>query len=127
MTVRCAELSLELDEPLWGSAPVAERWELVERPKPWGRKHDLVAEGAKVLLVKRVGAEERPGRRYLVCTNGAGLGKPIDFGAVAAAPWIGLPHFQAPVWNTNAIALIVPAKARSCLRPAAYRWRRLRP
>ena len=45
---------------------------------------------------------------YLVCTNGAGLGKPIDFGAVAAAPWIGLPHFQAPLWNTNAIALIAP-------------------
>ncbi len=45
---------------------------------------------------------------YLVCTNGAGLGKPIDFGAVAAAPWIGLPHFQVPVWNTNAIALIAP-------------------
>ena len=45
---------------------------------------------------------------YLVCTNGAGLGKRIDFGAVAAAPWIGLPHFQAPVWNTNAIALIAP-------------------
>ena len=45
---------------------------------------------------------------YLVCTNGAGLGKPIDFGAVAAAPWIGLPHFQAPVWNMNAIALIAP-------------------
>jgi len=45
---------------------------------------------------------------YLVCTNGAGLGKPIDFGAVAAAPWIGSPHFQAPVWNTNAIALIAP-------------------
>ena len=45
---------------------------------------------------------------YLVCTNGAGLGKPIDFGAVAAAPWIGLPHFQVPVWNTNSIALIAP-------------------
>jgi putative pyrimidine permease RutG len=45
---------------------------------------------------------------YLVCTNGAGLGKPIDFGAVAAAPWIGLPHFQVPMWNTNAIALIAP-------------------
>ena len=46
MTFRCAELSAELDEPLWGSAPVAERWELVERPKPWGRKHDLVADTA---------------------------------------------------------------------------------
>jgi hypothetical protein len=68
---RCAELSLELDEPLAGSAPVAARWELVERPKPWGRKHDLVAEGAKVLLVKRLSAEPASGRRYLVCTNGA--------------------------------------------------------
>jgi hypothetical protein len=71
MSFRCAELSLALDEPLAGSAPVAARWELVERPKPWGRKHGLVAEGAKVLLVKRVGAEPASGRRYLVCTNGA--------------------------------------------------------
>jgi hypothetical protein len=71
MTFRCAELSLELAEPLAGSAPVAARWELVERPKPWGRKHGLVADGAKVLLVKRVGATAGPGRRYLVCTNGA--------------------------------------------------------
>jgi len=77
---RCAELSLELDEPLAGSAPVAARWELVERPKPWGRKHGLVMEGAKVLLVKPiskdsprdVSEELSPGqRRYLVCTNGA--------------------------------------------------------
>jgi xanthine/uracil permease len=45
---------------------------------------------------------------YLVCTNGLALGKPIDFAAVTAAPWIGLPHFHAPVWNTNAIALIAP-------------------
>jgi len=92
MTFRCAELSLELDEPLAGTAPVAARWELVERAKPWGRDHGLVSEGAKVLLVRRVSrAEPRdqvpghvrtetqsgtcPGtwsqRRYLVCTNGA--------------------------------------------------------
>jgi len=74
MTFRCAELSLELAEPLAGSAPFAPRWELVERPKPWGRKHDLVAEGAKVLLVRRLGGSEPQGpkeRRYLVCTNGA--------------------------------------------------------
>jgi len=45
---------------------------------------------------------------YVVCTNGLALGKPIDFGAVTAAPWIGMPHFQAPVWSTNAIALIAP-------------------
>jgi len=77
---RCAELSLELDEPLAGSAPVAARWELVERPKPWGRKHDLAAKGAKVLLVHRVAGTRSvdvppdlvPKRRqYLVCTNGA--------------------------------------------------------
>jgi hypothetical protein len=69
--MRCAELARELAEPLAGTAPVAQRWELVEREKPWGRDHGLVSEGAKVLLVKRVGSAERDGRRYLVCTNGA--------------------------------------------------------
>jgi hypothetical protein len=71
---RCAELSLELDEPLMATAPVASRWKLVERAKPWGRDHGLVAEGAKVLLVRRIGTSEpqaADGRRYLVCTNGA--------------------------------------------------------
>lgn len=72
MTFRCAELSLELDEPLMATAPVTSRWELVERAKPWGRDHGLVAEGAKVLLVRRVGdAPTSPERHYLVCTNGA--------------------------------------------------------
>jgi hypothetical protein len=77
MTFRCAELSLALDEPLAGSAPVAARWELVEQPKPWGRKHGLVADGAKVLLVQPC-PRDCPSdmfagqqRRYLVCTNGA--------------------------------------------------------
>src|SRR4051812_13406166 len=45
---------------------------------------------------------------YVVCTNGAGLGKPVDFAAVAAAPWIGLPRLQAPVWSAGAMALIAP-------------------
>jgi hypothetical protein len=95
MTLRCAELSLQLDEPLAGTAPVAARWELVERAKPWGRDHGLLAEGAKVLLVQRLRRdqvrrhapssdrlpEEIPPagtcprtwsqRTYLVCTNGA--------------------------------------------------------
>jgi hypothetical protein len=78
VTLRCAELALTLEEPLAGTAPVAARWELVERAKPWGREHGLVAEGAKVLLVRRVSDQVRghargpgPGRRYLVCTNGA--------------------------------------------------------
>jgi hypothetical protein len=71
---RCAERSLELDEPLAGTAPVAVRWELVERGKPWGRDHGLVSEGAKVLLVRRLSGSEPQSpreRRYLVCTNGA--------------------------------------------------------
>jgi hypothetical protein len=73
MTFRCADLAVELDEPLTGTAPVALRWELVERDKPWGRAHGLVVEGAKVLLVKPVGGERASGdgRTYLVCTNGA--------------------------------------------------------
>ena len=72
--MRCAELALELAEPLMGTAPVAARWELVERPKPWGRDHGLVAEGAKVLLVRRVSdkvSQALQERTYLVCTNGA--------------------------------------------------------
>jgi putative pyrimidine permease RutG len=45
---------------------------------------------------------------YALLANGLGLGKPIDFAAVAAAPWIGLPRFTAPQWNAQAIALIAP-------------------
>jgi uracil-xanthine permease len=45
---------------------------------------------------------------YAVLANGLGWGKPIDFSAVAAAPWIGLPKLTTPVWNAQAIALIAP-------------------
>ncbi len=45
---------------------------------------------------------------YALCTNGMGLGKPIDFATVAAASWIGLPRLTLPVWNAQAIALIAP-------------------
>ncbi|MEO8508505.1 MAG: solute carrier family 23 protein [Betaproteobacteria bacterium] len=45
---------------------------------------------------------------YAALTNGMGLGKPIDFSAVAAAPWVGLPHLIAPVWDAQAVALIAP-------------------
>jgi hypothetical protein len=72
--MRCSELSLALEEPLAATAPVVARWELVERPKPWGREHGLEVPGAKVLLVKRVSGcqpQSPPGRKYLVCTNGA--------------------------------------------------------
>ena len=45
---------------------------------------------------------------YLVLANGLGLGKPMDFAGIAAAPWIGWPKFQAPVFEANAILLIAP-------------------
>ena len=45
---------------------------------------------------------------YALCTNGLGLGKPIDFAGVASAAWLGLPKFAAPVWDAPAMALIAP-------------------
>ncbi|NLY28710.1 MAG: pyrimidine utilization transport protein G [Alcaligenaceae bacterium] len=46
---------------------------------------------------------------YGLFTNVLGLGgKPIDFSGVAAAPWIGLPTFSAPVFNVQAMSVIVP-------------------
>ena len=45
---------------------------------------------------------------YALFTNVLGWGKPIDFAGVAAAPWIGLPRFAAPVFDAHAIALIAP-------------------
>ena len=45
---------------------------------------------------------------YAVLTNGLGLGKPLDFSGVAAAPWFGLPHFASPVFNVHAISVIAP-------------------
>ena len=33
----------------------------------------------------------------------------VDFASVAAAPWFQLPHFYAPDFNINAIAIIAPA------------------
>jgi len=45
---------------------------------------------------------------YAICANGLNLGKPIDFSAVYAAAWFGLPHFAAPVFKAEAMGLIVP-------------------
>ncbi len=45
---------------------------------------------------------------YLLLANGMGLGKPIDFARVAAAPWFGAPTFTAPVFSWNAVLLIAP-------------------
>jgi len=45
---------------------------------------------------------------YALLTNGMGLGKPIDLGALAGAPWFGLPTFSKPVFEVNAMLLIAP-------------------
>jgi xanthine/uracil permease len=46
---------------------------------------------------------------YALLTNGLGLGKPIDFAAVAAAPWFGFPGFAAPNFRSiEALTLIAP-------------------
>lgn len=45
---------------------------------------------------------------YALLTNGAGLGKPIDFAVVANAPWFGMPKFVAPVFRLDAMALLAP-------------------
>jgi len=45
---------------------------------------------------------------YAILTNGAGLGKPIDFSRVASAPWFGTPAFTTPVFTGQALLLIAP-------------------
>jgi putative pyrimidine permease RutG len=45
---------------------------------------------------------------YLLLANGLGLGKPIDFAQLAAAPWIGLPKFASPSFHADAMFLIAP-------------------
>jgi len=45
---------------------------------------------------------------YLLLANGFGLGKPIDFTALAAASWIGLPKFTGPSFHLDAMFLIAP-------------------
>src|SRR5690606_21841910 len=45
---------------------------------------------------------------YGILTNGLSLGQPIDFSQIAAAPWLGLPDFAAPVFQAPAISVIAP-------------------
>src|SRR5262245_32357598 len=45
---------------------------------------------------------------YLTLANGFGLGTPIDFTALAAAPWIGVLQFTGPSFHVDAIVLIAP-------------------
>ncbi|RMX04109.1 pyrimidine utilization transport protein G [Corticibacter populi] len=45
---------------------------------------------------------------YFLATNVMGWGKPVDFGGIASAAWLGLPQFHAPVFESRAILLIAP-------------------
>lgn len=45
---------------------------------------------------------------YFAFANLGGMGAPIDFSGIAAAPWFGLPQFTAPQFDPRAIALIAP-------------------
>jgi putative pyrimidine permease RutG len=45
---------------------------------------------------------------YAILTNGFGLGKPLDFSKIGAAPWFGLPHFATPQFTGQGILLIAP-------------------
>jgi len=45
---------------------------------------------------------------YVVLTNGVGWGKPVDFGPLVSAAWLGWPHFTAPQFDMHAMILIAP-------------------
>ena len=45
---------------------------------------------------------------YLLLANGFGWEKPIDFTALAAAPWMGLPKLIGPSFHADAMFLIAP-------------------
>lgn len=45
---------------------------------------------------------------YWLLTNVMALGKPIDFQPLINASWLGVPNFSAPVFQPEAIILIVP-------------------
>lgn len=45
---------------------------------------------------------------YVIGTSLLGLAKPIDFSGLAAAPWLGLPRFESPVFTPQAMVLIAP-------------------
>ena len=45
---------------------------------------------------------------YAVLTNGMGLGKPLDLSGVMNATWVGMPQFAKPIFDANAMLLIVP-------------------
>ncbi|WLS77534.1 pyrimidine utilization transport protein G [Erwinia pyri] len=45
---------------------------------------------------------------YALLTNGLGLGKAVDFGLLATAPWLGFPTTTSPLFDSHAMFLIAP-------------------
>ena len=45
---------------------------------------------------------------YVIGANMFGRADPVDLGAIAAAPWFGLPTFTAPVFNLQACLTVAP-------------------
>src|SRR5579871_4562680 len=45
---------------------------------------------------------------YAIGANGFGLGKPMDFSRLDAAPWLGWPQFAQPEFSASAVLLIAP-------------------
>ncbi len=45
---------------------------------------------------------------YFCITTYLGVGKPVDFSAVAQAPWFGVPEFSRPTFTVAGMSLIVP-------------------
>jgi uracil-xanthine permease len=45
---------------------------------------------------------------YALLTNGMGMEKPIDLSLFEQAAWLGLPHFDLPVFQGRAIGLFAP-------------------
>jgi uracil-xanthine permease len=45
---------------------------------------------------------------YAVLTNGLGWGNPIDLSMIEQVAWLGAPHFDLPVFEGRAIALVAP-------------------
>lgn len=45
---------------------------------------------------------------YALFTNVLGWGKAINFGAVTAAAWVGVPKFVAPIFSPSAMGVIIP-------------------
>lgn len=83
----CAHLSLETDEPLYGSAPEARVWLMLEYNRPWGAKalpeSDLpeaikahingwtdAIDSAKFLFIRQPGQTKREGIRFFVAITG---------------------------------------------------------